>query len=159
MYALPTGILALGFAEEIRRRDFTVTWRLVAKVPMFAHLDAVEIAEVAQLLHPKLVPPRYVVLRHGEEGDAMYFIISGEVEVDLYPTPRRLGPGAFFGEIALLERTTRTATVTAVTECQLLELGYADFTNLLSTHPALHDAIKSIAEQRLEDLRKSDLAF
>lgn len=152
MFAVPAGILATGFAVELRKRDFVVTWQTVARVPLFAGLDAARIAEIARLLRREIVPPKYAVVRRGEAADAMFFIMSGEVEVDVAPTPRRMGRGQFFGEIALLRDTVRTATVTTVTECQLLSLDVADFRRLLDAHPDLKASITRVAEQRLSAL-------
>lgn len=159
MYALPTGILALGFAEEFRRRDFMVTWRLVARVPLFAQLDATAIAEIARLLKPKVVPARYVIVRAGEEASSMFMIVTGEVQVELAPLPLHLGPGNFFGEIALIEKCRRTATVTALTECHLLVLGADQLRRLEAAHPELHDAIRTkAAERRAAITNAEDLA-
>jgi voltage-gated potassium channel len=149
MFAVPAGILATGFAAELRKRDFVVTWQTVAKVPLFAGLDAARIAEIAGLLRREVVPARYVVVRRGEPADRMFFVMAGELEADVQPAPRRLGPGQYFGEIALLYDTSRTATVTAVTECQLLALAVADFRRLLDAHPDLKAAISRVAERRL----------
>lgn len=157
MYALPTGILAMGFHEEFRRRDFTVTWGLVASVPLFADLDAKQIAEITRHLQPKLVPPRYAIVRHGEAADSMYFIVSGEVEVEIHPHPVHLGPGDFFGEIALLKHQPRMATVTAITECQLLFLEIADFQRLLRDHPMIAEAVTGVAEKRLKEIEAMNL--
>ena len=149
MFAVPAGILATGFAVELRKRDFVVTWQTVARVPLFAGLDATRIAEIARLLKREIVPAKYAVVRRGEPADAMFFIMSGEVEVDVAPTPRRMGRGQFFGEIALLRDTLRTATVTTITECELLALDVADFRKLLDAHPELKASITRVAEQRL----------
>jgi len=149
MLAVPAGILASGFASELRRRDFVITWHTVAKVPLFAGLDAARIAEIARLLKREIVPAKYAVVRRGEPADAMFFIMEGEVEVDIQPHPRRMGRGEYFGEIALLADTVRTATVTAVTECQLLVLDVADFRRLLDAHPDLKASVTRVASQRL----------
>jgi voltage-gated potassium channel len=149
MFAVPAGILASGFASEIRKRDFVVTWHTVAKVPLFAGLDAARIAEIAHLLKREIVPAKYAIVRRGEPADAMFFIMDGEVEVDIQPHPRRMGRGDYFGEIALLTDTVRTATVTAVTECQLLTLDVADFRRLLAAHPDLEAAVRRVASQRM----------
>jgi len=79
----------------------------------------------------------------------MYFILSGEVEVALEPTPVRLGKGQYFGEIALLRDTARTATVTAVEDTELLVLEVADFRKLIELHPDLKARIERIAAERL----------
>jgi voltage-gated potassium channel len=155
MFAVPAGILATGFAVELRKRDFVVTWQTVAKVPLFVGLDAARIAEIARLLKREIVPAKYAVVRRGEPADAMFFIMAGEVEVDVQPAPRRMGPGQFFGEIALLHDTVRTATVTTVSECELLCLEVADFRRLLDAHPDVRAAITRVAEQRLAALAGS----
>jgi voltage-gated potassium channel len=149
MFAVPAGILATGFAVEIRKRDFVVTWQTVAKVPLFAGLDAARIAEIARLLKRQVVPANYAVVRRGEPADAMFFIMAGELEVDVQPAPRRMGRGQYFGEIGLLYDTVRTATVTTVSECDLLALQVAEFRRLLDTYPDLKAAVVKVAEQRL----------
>jgi voltage-gated potassium channel len=150
IFAVPTGILATGFAQEIRRRDFVVTWQAVASVPLFAGLDATRIASITRLLKPQVVPRNYAVVRRGEPADAMFFIMKGAVEVELLPEPVKLGPGQFFGEIALVKDTVRTATVTAIEECQLLALEVADFRRLTEQMPDLKARIAEVAEARLK---------
>jgi voltage-gated potassium channel len=149
MFAVPAGILATGFATELRKRDFVVTWHTVARMPLFAGLEASRIAEITALLKRQIVPAHYVVVSRGEPADSMFFIMEGEVEVDVLPYPVRLGKGQYFGEIALLRDTVRTATVTAVKECQLLALDAADFRRLLEGHPELKATITATAEQRM----------
>jgi voltage-gated potassium channel len=149
MFAVPAGILATGFASEIRRRDFVVTWNTVAKVPLFAGLDAAGIAAIARLLKPQIVPAHYAIVRRGEPATAMFFIMAGEVEVDVQPHPVRLRGGQFFGEIALLKDTQRTATVTAHTEAQLLALDAADFRKLIEQFPEIRQRVVQVAEGRL----------
>jgi voltage-gated potassium channel len=158
MFAVPAGILATGFATEIRKRDFVITWHTVAKMPLFAGLDATRIAEIAGLLKPQIVPAHYVVVRRGEPADAMFFIMSGEVEVDVRPYPVRLGQGQYFGEIALLRDTVRSATVTSLKECHLLALDVADFRRLLAAHPELEAAITKVADQRLGEAYREGTA-
>ena len=149
MFAVPAGILATGFASELRKREFVVTWHTVARVPLFAGLDASRIGEIAHLLKPQVVPAQFVVVRRGEPADAMFFIMAGQVEVDVQPNPVRLSKGQYFGEIALLKDTVRTATVTAISECHLLSLDVADFRRLLEAHPNLKAAITRVVEQRM----------
>lgn len=151
MFAIPAGILANGFAQELRRRDFVVNWRAVAAVPLFAGLDAGRIAGIAELLKVRLVPAHQVVVRRGDSADAMYFIQSGEVAVALPEHTVRLGRGQFFGEIALLRDVRRTATVTTLRECRLLALGVDEFRRLMERNPELRAAVELEAERRLSE--------
>ena len=123
--------------------------KLVGKVPFFADLDAARIDEIANLLKPRLVLPGELVVRKGDPGDAMYFISTGAVEVDIPSHKVRLGSGDFFGEIALLKETPRTADVTALSYCQVLALFARDFNKLLDANPELRTRIEKIAEERL----------
>jgi voltage-gated potassium channel len=149
VFALWAGILATGFAEETRRREFLRTWDLVAKVPFFHSIGASTIADVARLLRPRHYPTGSVIVRRGEAGDCMYFVAAGEVEIRLAPQPIRLGPGEFFGEIALLTGGPRTATVVAIERCTLLILDIVDFRQLIGRQPDLARIIHEEAERRL----------
>jgi len=98
VFALFSGILATGFADETRRREFLRTWDCVAKVPFFHDVGPAVIAEVARLLRPRECQAGAVIMRRGEPGDCMYFVAAGEVEVRIDPEPIYLSPGDFFGE-------------------------------------------------------------
>jgi voltage-gated potassium channel len=148
VFALLAGMLANGFAEEVRRRDLMRTWDLVTRVPFFNGVGAEVVAEVARLLRPRDVQPGTVIMRRGEPGDCMYFVVSGEVEIRLRPTPLRFGPGAFFGEIALVTGGPRTATAVAVKFSVLLSLHLTDFRHLAARRPELTAAIQEEAERR-----------
>ena len=151
MFALPTGVIATGFANEIRKHEFMVTWRLVAKVPLFSDLDAANIAEIAGLLTPLVVPPRHAIVRLGEKADSMFFIISGEVEVEILPTPIVLKSGEFFGETGLLQDSVRMSDIISLTECQLLELTSEHFWKLIEDHPQLDEQIRNATSARLSE--------
>ena len=154
MYALPAAILASGFMQELGKRKFVVTWGMVAKVPFFARLDAEKIAEIAGLLKPWTAPPRYTIIRRGEAADCMYFIVSGDVEVDLPPNSFHLTAGEYFGELGILSRTARVANVISITECQLLVLEARDLNHLLEDNPVLAGEFKELAERRLAEGEK-----
>jgi voltage-gated potassium channel len=148
VFALWAGILATGFTEETRRREFLRTWDLVATVPFFHDIGAAVIAEVARLLRPHDYPAGTVVMRRGDPGDCMYFIASGEVEIRVGAAPVRLGPGAFFGEVALLTGDPRNATVVATRRSTLLALDIVDFRGLLARQPDLARIIGDAAGRR-----------
>ena len=148
--ALPTAILAGGFVEESKRRDFVVTWQLLADVPLFQHWTAPRIAELVPLLRPRFVQDDEVIVRKGDIGNSMYIIADGEAEVDLGPdrAPVMLAAGQFFGELALIHKAPRNATVRAAGDCKLLELSARDFEDLLVAHPDLHKQIHAVAAGR-----------
>jgi voltage-gated potassium channel len=140
--------MATGFAAENRRRDFMTNWELVSKVPFLRALDPAAIIEIARMLRRVDMPERTVVVRRGKAGDCMYFIASGEVEVNVEPHPVRLGPGAFFGELALLGGGVRNATVTTISPATLLILDLTDFRTFAASHPDLGRAVEAEALRR-----------
>jgi voltage-gated potassium channel len=156
-FGLWTGILATGFAAESRRRNFIQTWDLVSKVPFFQSLDPSAIAEITHMLRRLEVPARTGIIRRGRVGDCMYFIADGEVQVDVEPTPVRLGAGAFFGELALLGDSIRTANVFTTQPSTLLILDLADFRTMTAHHPDLARTIdaegtrRTIENQRMRE--------
>lgn len=149
VFALWAGILATGFSQEMRRRAFLRTWDLVARVPLFHDVGAAVIAEVAQRLRPREVDAGAVIVRKGDSGDCMFFIVHGEVEVQLADGAPRLGDGTFFGELALITGAPRNATAVATKPTQLLSLDIADFRDLAARHPDLTEAIHEEARRRL----------
>jgi len=149
MIALPVGIIATAFAEQIHRRDFIVTWGMIARVPLFAELDAAEISDIMQLLRAQVAQAGEVIVRAGEPAHSMYFIAAGEVEVALRNERLRLGVGQFFGEVAVLRRARRSATATALTRSNLLVLDAQDLHALMQRDPRIAARVKDVVEKRV----------
>jgi voltage-gated potassium channel len=161
MIALPVAIISTAFADEVRRRDFVVTWGMLARVPLFSHLSATEIADIMRLLQARTIESGEILVRRGDAASSMYFITAGEVEIELPSQRVRLSDGTFFGEIALLHRTKRSGTVTATRKTRLLALDAQDFHALIARVPALAAHVQKTAKARLADTaeaQKGDLA-
>jgi voltage-gated potassium channel len=161
MIALPVAIISTAFAEEVRRRDFVVTWGMLARVPLFSHLGASEIADIMRLLRAQTIESGEILVRRGDPASSMYFITGGEVEIELPSQRVQLSDGTFFGEIALLHRTSRSGTVTATRKTKLLVLDADDFHALIARVPALAAHVKETAEARMADTAqapKGDIA-
>lgn len=122
--------------------------RMVAKVPTFTGLPPEQLSLITKALRPLVTVPGETILRRGDQGDAMYFIASGAVEVRVSPTPIRLGSGDFFGEMALVSQRRRSADVVALGFCSLLVLQDRDFDALLAVSPALRERIHETSRQR-----------
>jgi len=149
VFAVPAGILAAGFAKELQKRDFVVTYKTVMRMPLFSGLDAYDIAEISRLLTTQIIPANTVIVRKGDQAQAMFFVMEGDVQVEVEPRPIRLTAGQYFGEIALLKDIERTATVTSISEVRLLVLDGKDFRNLLENHPSVRESVTRVAESRL----------
>jgi voltage-gated potassium channel len=149
MVALPVGIIATAFSDQIHRRDFVVTWGMVAKVPLFCELEAGDIADIMRLLRAQIVDAGAVVVRRGDPAHSMYFIAAGEVEIELQDRAVRLGIGHFFGEVAVLRRARRSATVTALTRTNLLVLEGQDLHALIEREPRIAARMREMVRLRL----------
>jgi len=156
-FALPVGIIATSYLQQLRRRDFVVSFAMVARVPLFNHLDAAVIARLIGLLTARRAAAGEVIITKGEEADAMYFITSGKVEIELPTGPVYLSEGDFFGEMALVdERQRRSATVIAARTCNLLVLSARDFKHLVHANAEIGEAVNEIARQRRKAHRDSN---
>jgi len=147
--ALPIGIIANAFAQQVHRCDFVVTWTMVSRVPLFAGLSASDVGDILKLLIARRVDAGEIIARRGAEADSMFFIVSGEVEIALGGKKVRLGPGHFFGEVALLQRSRRSATSVAMTRSDLLILQARDLHTLMERNERIGSHIREIAEERL----------
>jgi len=151
MFALPIGIVATGFSQEIHRREFVVTWSTVASVPIFSGLNAATIAEIMTLLRSQTFAPGAMIMNKGDQADEMFFIVAGTVEISVSDGYFELRAGEYFGEMALLERRTRNADAVAQSKCNLLILEASAFESLMRRNPILSDEMNEMANARLAE--------
>jgi len=122
---------------------------LLRTVPLFADLDDTSLQAVAILAREVECRAGDVLMLQGEPGDAFYVILDGTLRVERGDRPvRSMTAGGFLGEIALLERSPRTATVTCVSDSRLLELRSHEFERLLDRLPALQRRVRAAFERR-----------
>lgn len=121
---------------------------MLGKVPIFSSLQEAQIAQLARTLTPELFPPGERIISAGSQGDRMYFIASGAVDVLVRPHPVRLKVGDFVGEMALLTDKPRNADVISAGYTNLLVLKRRDFDALLRAHAGLRETIEEIAHRR-----------
>ena len=126
--------------------------RMIQAVPLFSDLGESSAQYLARQLVPHLAVPGQRIITRGASGREMYFLVSGTVEVAVDP-PDRLGPGTFFGELALLQNRPRRADVVAHTHCQLLRLSARDLNRLFRHHPAIRAEFERVAADRLAGYR------
>ena len=153
MLALPVGIIATSFAEVIHRRDFVVTWGIVSRVPLFRDLDADDVAQVMRFLRSHTAVPGEIIVRRGELGHSMYFIASGQIELDRPKhAPVVIGEGDFFGELAVVKPTRRTTTARALVRTDLLMLDATDLRVLMAERPELGRRVEEASRQGIASM-------
>ena len=141
------------------------------KISLFLDLEENEIQEVLDHTTPRDFPAEAVILREGDSGDSLFIMCQGEVEITKAltlvldeDTPKekvmirlRASDGVSFGEMALLENEARSATVTALTDCSLLELPRQDFLELVRGNPQMGlKILLNLAQSLSQHLRKSN---
>ncbi len=114
-----------------------------------------------QHLRSRTVTAGKAIISQGEAGHSMYFIVRGVVRISLEDAGKErdlttMMAGDFFGEIALLENCTRTATCRAVIPCVLYELTRKDFETIIATYPSIYDAIHKTGHERASELDKDN---
>jgi hypothetical protein len=124
--------------------------------PLFSGVPREELATLLTLVAPIKVSAGSAVVREGEPGDSLFLVVSGTLKVSTRAADgedvalAEFGPGDFFGEVALLTRRPRTATVTAVTEAELLRLDHATVDELRQRHPNIDSSLGEFHRRRAE---------
>ncbi|MFQ5550774.1 MAG: cation:proton antiporter [Gemmatimonadales bacterium] len=140
---------------------------LLSKVPMFSQLAPEDHERLAAHVIPRTVLADEVIIKQGDRGDSLFLISRGVVAVLITRGTRgerrvnSLHAGDFFGEMALLTAERRTATVKAITDCQLYELSKKDVESLYPACPTLRPALEQALVERREaqERRESVLAM
>ena len=133
------------------KRD--VRLEMLARVPMFSACSKKELQLIARRADPLDIDKGQLLVKEGTPGHEFFVIIDGKAKVT-----RRgrqvavLGPGSFFGELALLDTAPRNATVTAQTPMEVLILGQREFSGLLAEVPAMSNKVMKGMARRLHEL-------
>ncbi len=132
---------------------------LLQKIPLFKETPLSALKDIVSRLQLREIGPGETIIRQGEPGETFYVIEQGEVEIlvetansPVRPVDRR-GPGEFFGEVALLMDTPRTATVRAIGQVWLLELWRTDFLNLVTRDDGIKRNLERVASRRYLSLK------
>lgn len=141
-------------------RDREVSASLSA-VPVFRPLSAETQLQLAHASEERLFAAGEVIVRQGDPGASMFVIRSGEIAVTLEPSGQevaRTAAGGYFGEMSLLTGEPRTATVTALVDCTVLEITADTFRDVIYPNPAVIEQVSDIAMQRRLELERTRAA-
>jgi hypothetical protein len=124
-------------------------------VPLFSGVPKDELVSLLTSVEPVRVAAGGTAVREGEAGDSLYLVVQGTLSVTTAGDGAsvevgRLGPGDFFGEVSLLTEKPRTATVTAVTDAELLRLGRDTVAELRRRHPEIEASLREFHRRRAE---------
>lgn len=121
----------------------------VKKIKIFSDLSDEELKVITTFATSKRVPAGQVAVREGDFANRFMAIEHGEARVIRNGTEvGRLGPGEIFGEIGLIERERRTATVEAITDLDLIEIEHWELQRMKKVIPHVYERIERLAEER-----------
>jgi CRP-like cAMP-binding protein len=129
---------------------------LLARASLFTGLSDGEIEALVDVTRPRSLKPREELFHKGDEGSEVYLVVRGTVKALTTSDEGDdvvfsiLSQGELFGEVALLGSPERTATVTAITESELLAIDRRDFLDFLKRHPEASIKLLSVMAQRLK---------
>jgi CRP/FNR family cyclic AMP-dependent transcriptional regulator len=124
---------------------------LLARMPLFAGLEAEELTGIAALTEDVEVAAGTVLTHEGRYEGWFYLVVAGTVEIARAGAEiDTVGAGGFVGEISLLDDGPRTATATTLTPCELLRVNNSQFDSLLETSPAIRRQLEEAMAARLE---------
>lgn len=130
----------------------------LSSVPLFSSLSKKHLQLVAKASDEVTIPPGRVVVDQGRTGHEFFLIVDGKAIVRKNNRKvAELGPGQYFGELALLDRGPRNATVVADSELTVLVLGQREFTGVLDSIPGMATKLLSSMARRLREADARDL--
>lgn len=134
--------------------DRTDYQALLRGVPLFAEVPEGSLEKVTALATDVTHDAGHVIVRQGKSrAHALHVIIAGKASVSADGKRiATLGPGDYFGEIAVVDRTERTATVTATSELRVIAIDATSFRRLVRSDPSLAATLPDVIAERLEDL-------
>jgi CRP-like cAMP-binding protein len=132
----------------------------LGSVPLFSGLSKKELREVARAADEIDVEEGRELVTEGRTGHEFFLIVGGQAAVRRKGRKvATLGPGQYFGELALLDRGPRSATVVAATDMRLLVLGQREFAGLLEVLPGVAAKLLSTMAKRLRDADSKAVGF
>ena len=148
MLALPVGIIGASFENSFRQKEFTVSTGMVGRVRIFSSLRADEIVAMTASLRSRRFLAGETIIKQGQIGDEMYFIVSGTVKVVNADGEFALEAGDYFGERALVLTEPRNSTIIASSTLKTLCLDKQALTDLISRRPEIANELMQTIEAR-----------
>jgi len=137
---------------------------LLKRVPLFVELSPAELKQLASIAMEEFFPDGEVIAYKGEQGDAMFVIASGEVRVRNEVDGKeielaRRKPGEYVGELSIVNREPRNATLIAVGDVRVLSIDQKTFEGLLRARPEASLFIIHVLSKRLKEVMEKNASL
>lgn len=143
MFALPLGIIAMGFSQEVNQRQFVVTQAMVARVPLFEDLSAREIVRIARMMRARRYAADETIIHGGHEhGEDLLIVANGIVTVESESGLHTVADGGVIGAEPVLRLGHGAVSAVAETTVQMMMLSANDARDLIRRHPQIGEILR-----------------
>jgi voltage-gated potassium channel len=143
LFAMPIGIISVGFVNGLHRREFTISWSMVKRQPLFEGFDVEAVSRIVDLMGATMVQDHSRLATAGQPADKFFLIISGRARAEDETGSWDLEAGDMIGEEALVDGAENAKSVTARTEMRLMVLPGEDLRRLCRKYPLLEQRIRN----------------
>jgi voltage-gated potassium channel len=143
LFALPVGIIATGFVNGLHKREFTITWSMVKRQPLFDGFEVEAIRQILDTMGASVVQDHTRIAVAGQDADMFYLVISGRAHAEDENGSWEIEAGDIIGEETLSDGQTYTRTVWARTEMRMMNLMGEDLRRLARKYPLLQQRVRN----------------
>jgi voltage-gated potassium channel len=143
LFALPVGIIATGFVSGLHKREFSITWSMVKRQPLFDGFEMEPTRQILDTMGASVMQDHTRITVEGQKADMFYLIISGKAHAEDETGSWDLEAGDIIGEEALHDHATYKRTIWARTEMRMMNLMGEDLRRLARKYPLLGQRIRN----------------
>ncbi|HVU20670.1 MAG TPA: cyclic nucleotide-gated ion channel [Rhizomicrobium sp.] len=143
LFALPVGIIATGFVNGLHKREFSITWSMVKRQPLFDGFEMEATRQILDTMGASVVQDHTRITVEGQKADMFYLIISGKAHAEDESGSWDLEAGDMIGEEALNDHETYKRTIWARTEMRMMNLMGEDLRRMARKYPLLGQRIRN----------------
>jgi voltage-gated potassium channel len=143
LFAMPIGIISVGFVNGLHRREFSITWSMVKRQPLFENFDVEAVSRILDLMGARVVQEHARIATAGQPGDNFYLIISGRARAEDDVGGWDMEAGDMIGDEVIAGARGYTKTITARSEMRLMVMAAEDMRRLCRKYPVLEQRIRN----------------
>lgn len=143
LFAMPIGIISLGFVNGLHRREFAITWSMVKRQPLFENFDVEAVSRIVDLMGARVIQEHARISTAGNPGEDFFLVISGRARAEDDIGAWELEPGDMIGDEVVAGARTYNKTITARSEMHLMVMPTEDMRRLCRKYPLLEQRVRN----------------
>jgi voltage-gated potassium channel len=143
LFAMPIGIISAGFVNGLNRREFSITWSMVKRQPLFEDFDVEAVSYIVELMGARVIQEHVRISTSGQPGENFYLVISGRARAEDDIGTWEMEAGDMIGDEMITGDTGYTKTITARSEMRLMVIPAEDMRRLCRKYPLLEKRINN----------------